>query len=255
MVSISHEDDEESERRLRDVIRAAEILHLPGAWSFCRVSGSAPSDALATVRDRDGWCALAPATEGAAEIYAVTSTTFSSSIDNSGFVGWLATTIKRRLGSGVFVVCGDNPARGGIFDYLGYPIQVADAVRDLIDELRRSERADALGLDLRLFRVTETSSSSAISSDTVFQFREVGGVVEASFSGGDVVKGWLVGRRRHDRVETAYAQLIIDGELRTGTATMRISPMLAGGLQLTEEFTWSDSRRGRNILVSIGGKR
>ena len=53
---------------------------------------------------------------------------FDPALDNSGFVGWLASHLKAVLGTGVFVVCGQNGARGGIFDYWGCPIRVADAV-------------------------------------------------------------------------------------------------------------------------------
>src|SRR5688572_5603300 len=140
MVSISTERPVESERRLRAVLRTTRLAHLPGAWGFRRVAGAAPAsgappaEAIATVRDVDGWCALVPADSG--ERFGLTMSTFAPDIDNSGYVGWLATVIKERLGSGVFVVCGDNPGRGGIFDYLGYPLEIADAVHALIDELR-----------------------------------------------------------------------------------------------------------------------
>ena len=109
---------------------------------------------------------------------------FTPHIDNSGYVGWLATAVKQRLGSGVFVICGDNPRRGGIFDYLGYPLEVADAVRALIDELRRPAGADPLDLYLHVFEVEQTSAACAISRDTVFEFREHAGGVEASYAGG-----------------------------------------------------------------------
>src|SRR5262245_25720217 len=125
VVSISRERPVESERRLRRVLRDAKVVHLDGAWRFCRFDGAMPAGVLATVRDDEGWCALVAAGDDVGERFGITSTTFPAAIDNSGFVGWLATTIKQRLGSGVFVVCGDNPARGGIFDYLGYPLQIA----------------------------------------------------------------------------------------------------------------------------------
>lgn len=241
MVSISTERAVETERRLRKVLAATEVVHLERTWGFRRFDGAAPPEALATVRDDDGWCALVPA-DDAGERFGITRLTFPVALDNSGFVGWLATTVKRRLGSGVFVICGDNPRRGGIFDYLGYPIEVAQEVRALIDELRAPERPDSL--DLRLFHVAETSPASAVSSETTFEFRERAGVVQASYAGGEIVTGTLTGRRAGDRVAAAYAQLHADGELRTGTAELRIE----GDVRLVEEYTWSDGTRGRNVL-------
>lgn len=56
--------------------------------------------------------------------------------DNSGFVGWLATHLKTQLGTGVFVVCGSNHERGGIYDYWGCPADLLDQATQVIDELR-----------------------------------------------------------------------------------------------------------------------
>jgi hypothetical protein len=251
MVSISHERRGESERRLRAVLRAARLVHLPGAWCFQRIVGEPPVEALATVRDVEGWCALVPAPQDAVEQFGVTSNTFASEIENSGYVGWLATAIKQRLGSGVFVICGDNPRRGGIFDYFGYPLKIAAAVRALIDELRLPIGSDPLDLDLRVFEVVSSSPASAISRDTWFEFREQEGVVEASYTGGEIVSGLVVGRRQHDRVTTAYAQMGADGRLLSGTAIMRVEPAAHGQLLLTEDYTWSDGTTGRNVLRSV----
>ena len=46
---------------------------------------------------------------------------FPDGVDNSGFVGWLASLLKEELGTGVFVTCGSNSLDGGIFDYWGIP--------------------------------------------------------------------------------------------------------------------------------------
>ncbi len=45
---------------------------------------------------------------------------------NSGFVGWLACWLKRELGTGVVVVCGQNSRRGGVYDYWGCPAHLCE---------------------------------------------------------------------------------------------------------------------------------
>jgi hypothetical protein len=252
MVSVSHERVVESERRLRAVLSAAEVEHLAGTWCFRRFSGETPAGALATVSGADGWCALIPASDrGTDERFALTVTTFDPVIENSGFVGWLATTIKRRVGSGVIVICGSNPDRGGIFDYLGYPVDVAGAVRELIDELRAGLIHDPFDLDLRLFRVVATSPASAISSETWFEFREHAGVVEASYGGGKIVRGYLIGRREGSELAAAYSQLHTDGQLRSGSNRMRLEQQPDRTLLLIEDYTWSDGTPGRNVLAAV----
>jgi len=217
---------------------------------FERISGSPPHDALATVRDAAGWCALVPAGEDASEVFHLTRTTFSSEIENSGYVGWLATAIKRRLGSGVVVICGDNPRRGGIFDYLGYPAEIGDAVRAVVNELRQVVVDDPLNLDLRIFKPLEISPDSDLSSETFFEFQERDHVVEASYRGGAILRGYLLGRRDDDRVLTAYTQLLTNGSRRTGTAEMRVEQGADDRMFLTEDYRWSGGTVGRNVLGS-----
>ncbi|MDG4838501.1 DUF6196 family protein [Micromonospora sp. WMMD967] len=140
MVSISQESHDETEQRLRRVIVAAELVMFDGEWSFFEAPLSQPptltADLLAVVRDEDRWSWLAPggATDG--ERFAVFSFHFPPDVDNSGFVGWLATEFKRRLGTGVFVICGQNSDRGGIYDYWGCPAQVRAQAIQVLDELR-----------------------------------------------------------------------------------------------------------------------
>lgn len=140
MVSISQESTEETERRLRGVVAAAELVALPGEWSFHEAPLTEPPElgpeVLAVVRDEDCWSSLAPATATAAERFSLFSFHFSPGADNSGFVGWLATELKRRTGTGVFVVCGYNSGRGGIYDYWGCPVQVRGQVADALLALR-----------------------------------------------------------------------------------------------------------------------
>jgi hypothetical protein len=251
MVSISHERSVESERRLRRVLRAATVDHLDGEWTYRRFDGATPRGALATISDSDGWCALVPASAKTSERYRITSFTFSAAIENSGFVGWVAMTIKRRLGSGVFVVCGDNPARGGVFDHLGYPVEIAEEVRALIDTMRRDEASDPFNLDLRLFAVADTSAASTISTGTHFEFRERHGVVEATYDGGRITIGFLTGHRSNDEVHGGYVQVLTDGQVHTGTTRLRVEQVDDQRLALIEDYRTATGHTGRNLLRSV----
>lgn len=70
-----------------------------------------------------------------AELFAVWRFHFPAGADNSGFVGWLASHLKTLFGTGVFVVCGQNSADGGIFDYWGCPWALRDQVFAELDRL------------------------------------------------------------------------------------------------------------------------
>jgi hypothetical protein len=79
---------------------------------------------------------LKPADSGAPDSIALFSFHFPPDIDNSGFVGWLATRLKRTTGTGVLIVCGQNTQRGGVFDYWGVPTRVRHEVERVLKELR-----------------------------------------------------------------------------------------------------------------------
>ncbi|MEV4573621.1 DUF6196 family protein [Nonomuraea jabiensis] len=142
MVSVSVETAEQTEARLRRVIAAAHLVVHNGVWCFQESPADCPpaltGDTLAVVRDDESWSALVPFTQehDGVERFGVFSFHFPADLDNSGFVGWLATRLKVQLGTGVFVICGSNRAGGGIYDYWGCPIDLVDDALAVIEELR-----------------------------------------------------------------------------------------------------------------------
>ena len=140
---VSHETEEQTHRRLLKVIAAAEMRIYEGTFAFeemPRKKEEPPainSKALAIVGDNEVWSQLVPSADAEAELFSVFSFHFAANLDNSGFVGWLASLLKREIGTGVFVVCGQNSQRGGIFDYWGCPVSEAEAVLDIVNRLRQ----------------------------------------------------------------------------------------------------------------------
>lgn len=140
---ISHETPAETRARLRKVLALAELVVHPGTYAFVETAASdfpihLIGEALAFVRDDDVWSALVPRDErGPVEdSVALLSFHFPPGLDNSGFVGWLASHLKATVGTGVLVVCGQNSLRGGIFDYWGIPIAAGASVFEEIRRLR-----------------------------------------------------------------------------------------------------------------------
>ncbi|PUB25019.1 hypothetical protein C8K30_108276 [Promicromonospora sp. AC04] len=143
MVSISTESAEQIEARLVEVISEAEFVVHDGFWQFeeSAVPPILTAEVLAVVRDEDVWSSLVPAPtdtarSAAAERFGLFSFHFPHAADNSGFVGWLASHLKHELGTGVFVVCGSNTSRGGIFDYWGCPDSLLDEAVAVVERLR-----------------------------------------------------------------------------------------------------------------------
>ena len=144
---ISQETPTQTQARLRLVIAQAELLVYDQPYVFEEVIVERfPShhiaDALAFVRDSHVWSALVPQRQPQQEAFSLFSFHFPPNLDNSGFVGWLASHLKATVGTGVFVVCGQNSTRGGIFDYWGAPLAVADQVLKEV-KLLRGRQGDA----------------------------------------------------------------------------------------------------------------
>lgn len=136
---ISAETQEQTENRLKKVIQTADLRIYATDYYFREV----PVDefqfekgALAMVRDEEVWSFLIPSASSESENFKLFSFHFKDGLDNSGFVGWLASKIKKDLGTGVFVICGQNSSKGGIFDYWGCPVSMTDKVLALVRQLR-----------------------------------------------------------------------------------------------------------------------
>jgi Family of unknown function (DUF6196) len=136
----SHETPEQTETRLHRVIREATLYVFPDTYRFVPLPLAefpfrARAEAQAFVRDDAVWSQLVPADEGPSRCV-LFRFHFPEGVDNSGFVGWLASLIKRETGAGAFVVCGENPAQGGIFDLWGVDLQVGAEVLSIVRALR-----------------------------------------------------------------------------------------------------------------------
>jgi Family of unknown function (DUF6196) len=137
---LSHETPAQTDARLRRVIREATLHVFPGTYRFVPLGltdfpSRARADAQAFVRDDETWSQLVPVDEGPSG-YVLFRFHFPEGVDNSGFIGWLASLIKRQTGAGTFVVCGENPARGGIFDLWGVDLPIGAEVLSLVRTLR-----------------------------------------------------------------------------------------------------------------------
>ena len=139
---ISKETLSETNRRLLRVAKSSRLEPLIGEWYFeefpvRQLPKRLRPDALAVVRDGDRCSQLIQIRSGdrLKEKFRIWTCHFPPGVDNSGFIGWLATRIKRATGCGVFVVCGQNSSDGGIYDYWGCPSQGAGAVFRELREL------------------------------------------------------------------------------------------------------------------------
>ncbi|ASW09751.1 DUF6196 family protein [Rhizobium sp. 11515TR] len=140
MVDISFETSDQTDARLRRLFPRTILREFDQPYGFVEFAleefpSKVSADALALIRNEHCWSQLVPITNGG-EPFKMFSFHFPEGEDNSGFVGWLASHLKNKFGTGVFVICGQDSGRGGIYDYWGCPISLAGEISDELANLR-----------------------------------------------------------------------------------------------------------------------
>ncbi|RKR92539.1 hypothetical protein BDK92_6980 [Micromonospora pisi] len=110
----------------------------------------------------------------------------------------------------------------------------------------------APSLDARRFAAIDNVGGE-VSAETVFEYRERDGEVWATYAGGAVRRGYLVGTRRADLLSIRYVQLNIDGETSSGRCVTEVSVLPDGRLRLDETWQWeSRPGEGTSVVEEIG---
>lgn len=254
-MNVSHETPLETDLRLRRVLALAALDVDPRVWWYQELAiADFPSrirtDAIAIVRDAESWSQLVPARQGdnPEEPVRIWTFHFPDGVDNSGFVGWLASHIKRATGSGVFVVCGQNSNAGGIYDHWACPEAVADAVLATIGGLAapadpERDRGASQPFDGLELQVVSTDAEGDVGDGTRLSFQQDGRLAAARYAGGKVKLGFLVGTVAGETLECRYVQVGTDGQVDAGHSSWEFRTRPNGGVEVTERFAW-DSRPG-----------
>lgn len=106
----------------------------------------------------------------------------------------------------------------------------------------------------RLFRAVETSSSSQTGQDTIFKYEQIGDMVTATYAGGDVRFGQILGQVDADGIlNMRYHHLTPDGELMTGWCVTTPEILPNRKMRLHEKWKWTcgHRERGQSILEEI----
>ena len=107
-------------------------------------------------------------------------------------------------------------------------------------------------LNGRRFRSLTEVDRGDVDPATVFEYYEANGVVHATYSGGNIERGFLVGTRAVDRLDFRYAHLRSDGTTATGHCVSVIAREADGRLRLDETWEWeSVFGKGTSSVVEI----
>jgi hypothetical protein len=103
-------------------------------------------------------------------------------------------------------------------------------------------------LNGRVFGVVDSGGGVA-TTDTTFHYAEEDGVVTATYEGGTVRGGFLIGSRQDDSLDFRYVQLHTDGSTATGHCVTALELLPDGRVRLDESWEW-ESRPGSGNSVA-----
>ena len=94
----------------------------------------------------------------------------------------------------------------------------------------------------RSFVSIENTANGEVSSKTIFEYKQEGQIISATYSGGEIVKGTLVGLIREDGcLEFRYNHVNNKNEIRGGQCISTPDILPDGRIRLYEKWQWLDS--------------
>lgn len=108
-------------------------------------------------------------------------------------------------------------------------------------------------LENTYFTAVENSASGEVSGQTVFCYHQEGDAVWAEYSGGRILKGFLIGTIAADRsLHFSYQHMNTGHELKTGSCDSTLERGEGGKLRYRESWCWTDGSSGTSVIEQIG---
>ena len=106
----------------------------------------------------------------------------------------------------------------------------------------------------KIFKSVENTENGETTTETIFEYKQVGNILTSEYQGGNIIKGHLIGLVDADgNIEMRYHQINIEGKLRTGICFSQPEITPTGKIRLHENWKWTsgDESIGKSILEEI----
>jgi hypothetical protein len=111
-----------------------------------------------------------------------------------------------------------------------------------------------MNYNTKKFRPIDNSENAETSNETIFEYKQNGNVLTATYLGGQIVSGHLIGLvDANGNIEMRYHQINTNGELMTGICSSKPELLSNGKIRLHEEWQWTsgDKSHGKSILEEV----
>ena len=114
-----------------------------------------------------------------------------------------------------------------------------------------SKAEETFSVEGRIFTAVENSESGEVSNQTIFAYHQKDNVIWAEYSGGSVVKGFLLGTMDDEHnLHFNYRHINTAGESKSGYCYSK--PRFEGGkLRFYERWKWTSGDEGTSIIEEL----
>ncbi len=106
----------------------------------------------------------------------------------------------------------------------------------------------------RKFVSVQNTKNGEVSLETIFEYQQEGNILSATYSGGDIIKGTLIGIvRENGCLQFRYNHINSRNEIRGGQCVSTPEPLPDGRIRLHERWKWTDSDQseGESIIEEV----
>ena len=111
-----------------------------------------------------------------------------------------------------------------------------------------------INYDGRTFVSIDNTANGEVSSKTIFEYKQEGNILFATYSGGEIVKGSMIGIVHEDGcLQFNYNHVNIKNEIRGGQCFSTPEILSDGRIRLQEKWKWSDREQseGESIVEEV----
>ena len=135
-----------------------------------------------------------------------------------------------------------------------YPVENGVILAYEVMEKELHKISSAINYDGRKFVPKMNSENGEVSEQTMFLYHQNGSLLWAEYSGGDILKGSLIGSvSDNGELDFVYHHMNQDMKVKTGKCHSVPTVMENGKIKLSEQWEWTsgDFSKGESLLVEV----
>ena len=111
----------------------------------------------------------------------------------------------------------------------------------------------SITINNKTFKALSNTENGEVSSHTVFHYHQEKEVIWAKYGGGNILKGFLIGKRINDTLTFSYQHVNVDMEILTGNCNTRMELNEEDRVVLYETWQWTckDCSKGESVLIEV----